>query len=256
MTYIFDPANDAANDSHIQRSRTVPIPQTITSVFGYPNKLVIYKIAASRFWQARCFVNGKTHKRSTKTTSLQQAQRFARWFYESLLVKHHTNLAQAIDNPKFNNSIPKSMTFGAYAAQVYANEQARVERGELGKGSLRVFRNRLDAHVLPRFGTLLPQEITYELVEDFSHFLSKNHSTTTVSHYLIVVRKILEHARRIGDIEKLPEFPKIKIKSASRGAFTPTEYWRIMRKARALRGKTHPKSSKILRKTNKFKEQT
>jgi hypothetical protein len=40
--------NDAANDSLSSRERTVPIPSTITAVPGYPNKLAVYKIAASK----------------------------------------------------------------------------------------------------------------------------------------------------------------------------------------------------------------
>ena len=78
----------AANDSIFTRSRTVPIPSSITSVPNYPNKLAVYKIPASKYWQVRCWLAGRTHKQSTKTTNLTNAQRFARWFYEMLLVKY------------------------------------------------------------------------------------------------------------------------------------------------------------------------
>ena len=77
---------DAANDRKIQRNRTVPIPESITTVAGLPNKLVVFKMDASKYWQVRCFFSGRTYRRSTKTTSLKQAQRFARWFYEELLI--------------------------------------------------------------------------------------------------------------------------------------------------------------------------
>ena len=88
--------NDAANDNSVRRDRTVPIPSTITAVPGYPNKLAVFKIAASKYWQARCWIDGKTHRRTTKTTSLVQAQRFARWFYESLLVmRNNANVGAA-----------------------------------------------------------------------------------------------------------------------------------------------------------------
>ena len=36
---------------------------------------------------------------------------------------------------------------------------------------------------------------------------------------------------------------QIKIKAASRGAFTPTEYWTLLRAARAMRGQKHPSSN-------------
>ena len=251
LTQITNYSVNAANDQMHKRERTVPIPNTITAVAGYPSKLVVFKIAASKFWQVRCFVAGRTHRRSTKTTSLMQAQRFARWFYEKLLAQRFIVEAEAPQvqavSAQTKRNATNELTFNAIAAQVYANEQARVERGELGAGSLRVFRNRLDAYVLPHFGAMLPSNITYQMLHEFSQKISAKHTTTTVSHYLIVVRKVLVHAVRIGAIEQVPDIPKIKVKSASRGAFTPTEYWQLLRAARRLRGQEHPLSKKEMR---------
>ncbi len=70
-------AMDAVNDATFgaaPRERTVPIPSSITPVPGYPRKLVVFKIAASRFWQVRCWIKGKTFKRSTQSQSLRVAQ--------------------------------------------------------------------------------------------------------------------------------------------------------------------------------------
>ena len=252
LTQINNYAVDAANDQLHKRERTVPIPNTITAVAGYPNKLVVFKIAASKFWQVRCFVAGRTHRRTTKTTSLKNAQRFARWFYESLLAKCHVSQIETttptVETHNRKTNEPRALTFGAIAAQVYANEHARMERGEFGAGSLRMFRNRLDAYVLPHFGAMLPSAITYQMLQEFAQTLSIKHTTTTVSNYLITVRKVLVHAVRIGAIEQAPDIPKIKVKSASRGAFTPTEYWQLLRAARALRGVQHPASKKEMRK--------
>jgi hypothetical protein len=179
------------------------------------------------------------------------AQRFARWFYEELAASKFTTHASAPIDIQGKTNQKSQLTFGAIAAQVYANEQSRVERGEFGAGSLRMFRNRLDSKVLPSFGQLRPIDIDYKKLLEFSQSLSTKYSTTTVSHYLIVVRKVLVHAQRTGIIESVPDIPKIKVRSASRGAFTPTEYWRIIRKARELRGKSHPLSNQVLRKLNK-----
>ena len=247
MTTVANYQIEAANDRLIKRTRTVPIPSSITAVPNYPNKLVVYKIAASKYWQVRCWHAGRTHKCSTKTCNLVLAQRFARWFYEDLLVKHsqYASLQGTTGN---DSNMPAQMTFGAVAAQVYANEQARVERGEYGAGSLRMFRNRLDAHILPAFGTKLIGELTYQKLLAFAQTLSAKFSTTTVSHYLVIVRKVLTHAQRTGLIEHVPDVPKIKVRSTSRGAFTPTEYWQLLRAARALRGTTHPDTRKDMRK--------
>jgi len=253
LTQITNHAFDAANDQLHQRERTVPIPNSITAVAGYPSKLVVFKIAASKYWQVRCFVSGRTHRRSTKTTSFKLAQRYARWFYENLLVEQHVSKSNAQTGQQAQSATAATATqylnFGAIAAQVYANEQARVDRGELGIGSLRMFRNRLDAHILPRFAKLPAADIDYTRLLSFSQYLSKNMSTASVSNYLIMVRKVLQQAVRIGLVKTLPEFPKVKIKIASRGAFTVTEYWNIRRAARHLRGKAHPSSKQILRET-------
>ena len=247
MTTVANYQIEAANDRLIKRTRTVPIPSSITAVPNYPNKLVVYKIAASKYWQVRCWHAGRTHKCSTKTCNLLQAQRFARWFYEDLLVKYSQHASLQVTTGNYSNT-PAQMTFGAVAAQVYANEQARVERGEYGAGSLRMFRNRLDAHILPAFGTKLIGELTYQKLLSFAQTLSAKFSTTTVSHYLVIVRKVLTHAQRTGLIEHVPDVPKIKVRSTSRGAFTPTEYWQLLRAARALRGTTHPDTRKDMRK--------
>ena len=256
FAYLPEHNADAANDNSSKRDRTVPIPSTITAVPGYPNKLVVFKIAASKFWQARCWIAGRTHRRTSKTTSLMQAQRFARWFYESLLVANaSTQSIRTVQSAETHSGVAQyTLTFGALAAQVYANEQARAERGEFGKGSLRMLRNRLDAHILPRFGMLQPADITYQLLLQFSQYLSAANSSTTVSHYIIIVRKILVHAVSVGALEALPEVPKIKVRTSSRGAFTPSEYWTIIRTARKLRGVKHPDSTTELRKQYKLQK--
>jgi hypothetical protein len=181
-----------------------------------------------------------------------QAQRFARWFYESLLVNRNvarkgatnrTTLAETQSQPTASNTT-QTLMVGAMAAQVYANEQARAN---FGKGSLRMLRNRLDAHILPRFGMLQPADVTYQLMLEFSKYLSSANTSTTVSNYIIIVRKILAHAVSVGALAVLPETPKIKVRSNSRGAFTPTEYWKTIRTARKLRGTKHPLSPGKLR---------
>lgn len=217
-------------------------------------------MAASKFWQVRCWMDGRTHKRSTKTTSMRAALGNARQFFEHLLLQRsqqhlqdsvisatHTHAACAPPTP--------SMLFGTAAAQLYANEQARVDRGEFARGSLQVLRNRLDAHILPRFGKTAVHEIDYSQLLAFAQFMSTRYSTTTVSQYLVAVRKVLSLAFKQGQLQKLPEFPKIKVFNTPRAAFTPTEYWRIMRCARGLVGQPHPDSQRHLRSEYKLRKQ-
>ena len=75
------PSNDEV--FRAARGRTVPIPETLTSVPGYPEKLRIYRIEASRFWQVRCWFDGKTYSKSLKTTSKRSAINLARRFFDA-----------------------------------------------------------------------------------------------------------------------------------------------------------------------------
>lgn len=257
MLTVFTPA--AANDPVLRtqaRERTVPIPATITPVPGYPRKLSVFKIAASKFWQVRCWIAGRTHRRSTQTQSLRMAQSFARDFYEQLLAQSASlRIEPTASSVVLNDTITvkPQHTFAAMAAQMMANEQARVERGEFSAGSLKVLRNRLDAHILPRWGKQRPADIDHAQLLAFTQYLSKSFSTITVSQYLVAVRKILTLAVAVNALDKLPEFPKVRVQTNSRGAFTPTEYWQIMRTARKLQHTRHPDSDSTLRKNYRLR---
>ena len=289
-------ANDPSPETLVrsqQRERTVPIPETLTPVPGYPQKLCVFKIAASRFWQVRCWVAGRTYRRSTQSQSLRMAQSFARQFYEQLMAKHYSGSAgqgqlfpkraaarrgvgvgvdagtgtepavqddasfeseeAAIASKRADKTGKPGMTFGALSTQVLANELARSQRGEYALGSYQVLRNRLDAHILPRWGNQPPSNINFLALMEFTHFLSKTFSTTTISQYMVAVRKVLSYAVAIGELDKLPEFPKIKIVTTPRGAFTPSEYWKIIRTARRLSGQQYPATADEIRANYKIR---
>lgn len=262
-------ANAAANQATFgaaPRERTVPIPNSITPVPGYPRKLVVFKMAASRYWQVRCWIAGKTHKRSTQSQSLRVAQSFARRFYEQLVAQSHGFGQAGMHGVAFHDTkspivqhrhdqTPATLpqhTFAALAAQMFSAEQARVERGEFSRESLRVLRNRLDSHLLPRWGKVPISGLGYREIMEFVDFMSKAKSSTTISQYIVAIRKVFHRAVRMGAIDKMPEFPKVKIKTSSRGAFTPTEYWHILRTARKLRNRPHPDTKRALRKSYKL----
>lgn len=247
----------SANDDRIHtkhnpnhnRSRTVPIPATITPVANYPSKLVVYKIAASKYWQMRCFMHGRTHKQSTRTTNQRVALNTARAFYEQLCVQHHkhVDVATAAGADKQQTAVKPKMTFAAMAAQMYANEHSRVERGEYSADSLQVLRNRLDLHILPQFGRHDITKIDYQQLQQFVHALSSRLSSTTVSQYMVAVRKVFVHAKHIGVLDAVPDMPRVRVVTTSRSAFTPTEYWQIMRRARSLVGTAYPHGTQYLR---------
>jgi integrase len=244
----------ASNDAHIRtekRERTVPIPETIIAVHGYPEKLAIFKIAASKFWQVRCWHNGKTFRKSTKSQAKRSALIFARIFYEQLMATNIKNDVSLIYNKPLNETAPnKQSTFGALAAKMFANEQAREKRGEYSYESVKVLRNRLDAHLLPRWGTCDINAIDYAELLKFTQELSETLSTITISQYLVIVKKVFALASGLNLLKKMPPIPKIKVKTNSRGSFTPNEYWKIVRSARKMIGKTHPEYGQL---RNKFR---
>jgi len=75
------------------RHKTTPIAGTVTAVPSYPSKLVIYQLAASKFWWVRYYANGKILRRSTKCEEKSKAISFAKHFYEDLIVKQRQGLA-------------------------------------------------------------------------------------------------------------------------------------------------------------------
>jgi hypothetical protein len=100
-------------------SRTVPILDTLQSVPGYPDKLKIYRIAASCFWQVRCYeqTTGKTVKRSTGQTDKREAIKFAKHLYEQLVFNRLNGVAMT-----------KKSRFDACANGMMEMQAARVAR--------------------------------------------------------------------------------------------------------------------------------
>ncbi len=188
--------------------------------------------------------------------SLKVAQSFARVLYEQLLAQ--TQPASAVFNPpkvftRAKVHSPES-TFGQLAEDMYLAEKARTERSEFARGSLQVLRNRLDAHILPRWRDMPMAQVGYPQLMAFLQDMSVDMSTITLSQYFVAISKVFNHAFRMGVIKTTPEFPKVKIKTQSREAFTPTEYWRILRTARSLRGNPPPliASGHCVKITNSF----
>ena len=85
------------------------------------------------------------------------------------------------------NDNDKQSTFGAIAAKMFTNEQARVKRGEFSYESVKVLRNRLDAHLLPRWGSTDIKTIDYAELLKLTQQLSETMSTNTISQYLVIV---------------------------------------------------------------------
>jgi len=91
--------------------------------------------------------------------------------------------------------------------------------------------------VIPFFAAYRIASINPRDIEAFLLSLEAEElSSTSLSLHLMSLRKLMRYALNLGLIDALPIFPKVRIRKKSRGAFTPTEYVRILRAARSRLG--------------------
>ena len=125
--------------------------------------------------------------------------------------------------------------FDVLADQLIEVENHRVKRGELSAASVGILKNRLDAHVLPFFKYIPPSQVTPMMMDAFVRRLTDSQlSSTTVSQYLVVVRKLLKLAIRHGFLREVPELPSIKVANRPRSMLSLKEYAAVVRTAHRL----------------------
>ena len=193
-------------------SRTTPIHDSIQTISGYPNKLVVYLTPASQYYWTRTFYQGKYFTKSTKTTHLPDAKKFAVKFYESTLLlaiinkSSDTTRAFTLIGRKFLDSIKETQL-----KSTYRNDDSRF------KGVLSPFFNEQDIN-----------SITNAQISKLVEKLRKDKlSVATQKHYIVVLRKIMKYAIANEWMDKLPVFPKISGKlqtGQKRDYFTDDEY--------------------------------
>lgn len=129
-------------------------------------------------------------------------------------------------------SYEKKNNFTALAEALLEIEWERVSRQELSASSVGIQKNRLDAHVLPFFRYIPPTQVTHVDLDGFVSRLTKHGlSSTTISQYFVLVRKLLKLAIRQGLLKEVPEFPKIKVVTQPRSMLSLQEYSQLARTA-------------------------
>ena len=125
-------------------------------------------------------------------------------------------------------SFEKENNFNFLSEKLLDLEWERVSRHELSAASLGIQRNRLDAHVLPFFRYIAPTQVTHVELEGFASRLTHAQlSSTTISQYFVLVRKLLKLAVRSGFLKEVPEFPRIKVATQARSMLSLNEYFRL-----------------------------
>ena len=198
-------------------SRTTPIPSSIQTIAGYPKKLVVYLTSASKFYWVRTYYQDRYFTKSTKTTDLKTAKKFAITFYEKTLIgailnnKSDTSRSFTVVGRHFLDSIKKTTK-----PTVYRSDESRF------KNELSPFFNEQD------IATISNAQISRLL----DRLKDKDLSVATLKHYIVVLRKILKFAIANDLLDRLPVFPKIQGKlttSQKRDYLTDEEYESIVR---------------------------
>ncbi len=234
--YPHAPAND--DFFFVPRARNSPIKSSFRQVEGLPEKLKIFRIAGSKYWQIRIFNFGRYISRSLKTTDVHDAQMSAKAFYAELVSSGQ------VPSQKRAESIEEGADFHYLLhdliEEILRREWERVTRDEIKKESWLMTKIRLEGLIFDFLKNQSLRSIDTKCIEDFVQFLTcHNLSGATILGYLAHVRKLLRLMFVRGLIKQMPLFPQVKLQLNSRGAFTVTEYKNILKQSKALTRSTY-----------------
>ena len=203
------------SDTQKHHHRSVPIPETISTIpGGYPNKLVIFQVPASRFWWVRYYTNCKIVKKSTKTTNKNEAFQFAKKFYEDTLLRERNLLP-----------ISKSPSFEKFASMLIEEQEQLIKRGERSKKLNVNNKQILNKDILPYFSGFDVRDIQFQHINKYLAKVSERPlKTSTLKTHINLIRKILGIAEREKSIDRLPKFPTIRVKETNRAWFSDADY--------------------------------
>ena len=204
------------------RNRLTPIKESIHTIRGYPSKLIIYQTDASKYFWTRIYFNNKYHYKSSKTTSLTDAKKFAVKFYEQVLVTANTE-----------RTSDKTKSFAVVASRYFTSVEKTttqtVHRTDL---------SRYKTDILPVFGEQEVDTITNAQVSVLINRLKERDlSVASIKHYLVVLRKILKFAVANDLMQHIPLFPQVKgrlVTAQKRDYLTQEEYEELVASAEKL----------------------
>lgn len=177
------------------------------------------------FW--RTFLNGKYLTHTTKTENLALAKSIAENGYDNLRLSYFTQEGKLGHSWEvLEASLLKSL-------QIDESRQSRLRTYKVKLTILRKF-----------FGTRVIEGIRTKDIEDYIvwrknsfkplrvNFHQGQVTPKTLSADLLVLRQVLKYALREEYIQKLPEFPKLSVKSKAGGWFSLEEWKHIQKVGR------------------------
>lgn len=159
-------------------------------------------------------MGGKLVRKSTKTEDEQEAKKYAKDFYNELLLRNDRNL------PLVNSS-----NFEKFAELMLEKQQKKIDAGQRNEKLNLNDRQKLNKDILPFFKNHDIKNITYKDLDEYlSTLTAKKLAQATKKVHLNVIRKVLNTAHQEGVVNQLPPFPKIETKDNPRGWFNEDEY--------------------------------
>ena len=193
-----------------------PLTGTLQTVPGQPPRLKIYRIAASPYWQARVYVNGRYRISTLGTSDLKKAQAEAKKFFVRALVEADT--------------APASGRGSKVASKGFVVVGKAFIESQNIKGMERRYnddRIRFNKELVPFFSEKDVDEISSADIGELAKALQAGgKSPATTNQYLIVLRKILKYANDNRLIPAVPNFPRVTGKTTvtKRDYFPMDEY--------------------------------
>ena len=208
------------------RFRTVPIKETITQIRQLPKSAILYKCAASRFWQFRVFLEGAQRKRSTQTEDIEEANRKAKLIYAEMLQSVH-------GSEHGKRKLTTRNALDVVAKSLFAKQEVMIKQGELNKNKNKIEGYVFERHIKPYFYNKDIKKINADALEHFKmHLVEQGLSKSTQKVYFNLMSKLLKEAVKKDYITHIPIFPRVRLEDEPRGYFDSGEYTRLWNAAK------------------------
>ncbi len=225
-------AGNAEAQSGSVKFRTTPIASTIQHVKQLPQSAILYKCAASSYWQFRVFLDGAHRKRSTKKTELTEAQREAKLIYAEMLQAIH-------GSEKGKLKLSSKRTLLAVANSLWEKQAVMITQGELNPQKNKIDKYIFQKHIQPFFKDCQLTDINSDQLEQFKLYLARRKlAKSSQKVYFTVISKLLQEAVKKQYIHYMPLMPRVRMDDEPRGYFNIGEYSKLWQKAEKLAGRT------------------
>lgn len=225
--------NPLATGEQSIRFRTVPIRDTITHVRQLPKSAILYKCAASRFWQFRVFLEGAQRKRSTQTEDIDEASRKAKLIYADMLQNIH-------GSEQGKRKLSTKNALDVVAKSLFTKQEFMIKQGELNKNKNKIEGYVYEKHIKHYFQNKDIKKINADALEHFKMYLIEQKlSKSTQKVYFNLMSKLLKEAVKKDYITHVPILPRIRMEDDPRGYFDNGEYTRLWKAAKKHIGKIY-----------------